>query len=65
LSSGLSIERDPKRHEDHLVVKNDWAPTAFDFQDGQQNRKNHRAVSLSTSMRSCDVRKVAIFGSPS
>ena len=47
-----SIEREPKRHEDFLVVKNQWPPAPFEFQDGGQ-----KLVSLSTSQLKIAVMK--------
>jgi len=47
-----SIEREPKRHEDFLVVKNQWPPAPFEFQDGGQ-----KLASLSTSQLKIEVMK--------
>src|SRR5258708_36436218 len=47
-----SIEREPKRHEDILVVKNQWPPAPLEFQDGGQ-----KLVSLSTSQLKIEVMK--------
>ena len=47
-----SIERDPQRHGDFLVVKNQWPPAAFEFQDSGQ-----KLVSLSTSQLKIEVMK--------
>jgi len=47
-----SIERDPKHHEDFLVVKNQWPPAAFEFQDSGQ-----KLASLSTSQLKIEVMK--------
>jgi len=47
-----SIERDPQRHGDFLVVKNQWPTAAFEFQDSGQ-----KLVSLSTSQLKIEVMK--------
>ena len=47
-----SLEREPKRHEDFLVVKNQWPPAPFEFQDDGQ-----KLASLSTSQLKIEVMK--------
>ena len=47
-----SMEREPKRHEDFLVVKNHWPPAPFEFQDAGQ-----KLASLSTSQLKIEVMK--------
>jgi len=47
-----SIEREPERHENFLVVKNQWRPAPFEFQGGGQ-----KLASLSTSQLKIEVMK--------
>src|SRR5882724_4755134 len=47
-----SIEREPKRHKDFLVVKNQWPPAPFEFRDGDE-----KLVSLSTPQLKIEVMK--------